>query len=339
MTDKVSPQSLGGKARAAKLTGAQKKRIARSGALARWDAGVPQATHEGTFKIGDIEIAAANLPNGVRLLTQGSFLRALGRSRSPKAGTGILSTVDGKPFFLQAEALKPFIGEELMKSTTPIFFLEQSGKRSVGYDAELLPKVAEVYLKLRDQLLAQSRPIPRQYAHIIEACDLIMRGLARVGIAALVDEATGFEADKAKHTLAKILEAFIAKELARWVKTFPDDFYREMFRLRGWTYPPTYKNKPRLVGRLTNDVVYQRLAPGVLEELKRLTPRDEKGRARHRYHQRLSRDIGHPKLLEHLGSVVMAMKLSTGWGDFMVKLNRFHPKVGANLELPLESSQ
>lgn len=109
--------------------------IARKGALARWDADIPQATHEGVIEIGDAQIFAAVLPSRKRLLTQATFLRALGRSRSPKAGTGVLSTVDGIPFFLQAEVLKPYISEGILKSTTPVFYRTKEGKKAVGYDA------------------------------------------------------------------------------------------------------------------------------------------------------------------------------------------------------------
>lgn len=118
-------KAKGGFARAEKLTVEERKRIAREGARARWDANVPHAAHEGVVNVGKAQIGAAVLPNGKRLLTQASFLRALGRSRSPKAGTGVLSTADGLPFFLQAEALQPYISDELRMSTTPIFFIHQ----------------------------------------------------------------------------------------------------------------------------------------------------------------------------------------------------------------------
>lgn len=137
---------------------------------------MPEATHEGEFQIGDKLIRAAVLPNGKRLLVQGTFLQAIGRSRTPKAGTGVMITVDGTPFFLQAEILKPFISEDLRLSTTPIFFRDKSGKRAVGYDAQVLPMVADVYLKLRDSCLKAKQPIPRQYAHIIDTCDMVVRG-------------------------------------------------------------------------------------------------------------------------------------------------------------------
>ena len=48
-----------------------------------------------------------------------------------------------------------------------------------------------------------------------------MRGLARVGIIALVDEATGFQRIREERALATILEKFIAKEIQPWAMTFP----------------------------------------------------------------------------------------------------------------------
>src|SRR5947209_4665028 len=85
----------GGRARANALTPQQRREIARKAANARWDSDVPQAGNEGSFVIGDATIAAAVLPNGKRLVGQGTFLKAIGRARTPKAGTGVFSTVDG----------------------------------------------------------------------------------------------------------------------------------------------------------------------------------------------------------------------------------------------------
>ncbi|WP_082081254.1 P63C domain-containing protein [Methylocucumis oryzae] len=106
--------------------------------------------------------------------------------------------------------------------------------------------------------------------------ETLIRGFARVGISALVDEATGYQKDREKDALAKILEAFVAKELQPWIKTFDHEFYENMFRLRGIPYPPKNSNyKPSYFGHLTNDIVYRRLAPGVFRCFKR---RSKKGR-------------------------------------------------------------
>src|ERR1043165_173609 len=107
-----------GEARARALSPERRAEIARQAANARWDGNLPIADYEGEFPLGGTPIACAVLQNGTRIITQATFLRALGRSRSPKAGTGVLSTVDELPFFLQAEALQPFISTDLMQSTT-----------------------------------------------------------------------------------------------------------------------------------------------------------------------------------------------------------------------------
>jgi hypothetical protein len=141
----------------------------------------------------------------------------------------------------------------------------------------------------------------------------------------------GYQADRSRDALAKILEAFVAKELRRWVKTFPADFYREMFRLRGLPYNGSVK-RPQYIGHLTNDLVYARLAPGVLDELRRVTPRDEKGRLKTRLFQRLTEDLGHPRLLEHLAAVTTLMKACDKWGQFAPMLDRALPR---QVALPL----
>jgi hypothetical protein len=333
MTDESKVK--GGKARAESLTPEQRKEIARKAANARWDADIPLADFEGVFPIGNAEVAAAVLPNGKRLLTQATFLRALGRSRSPKAGTGVLSTVDGLPFFLQAEALNPYISDDLRMSTTPIFFRTKTGGKAVGYDAELLPMVCEVYLKYRDDCLARDGKLPVTHEHIILACDVVMRGLARVGIVALVDEATGYQEVRDRKALQLILDAFLRKELAAWALRFPKEFYEQIFRLRGWNWDSISTKRPRFVGKITKDIVYARLAPGILKELEEKNPTDERGYRKARHHQWLTDDVGNPALAQHLHTVITLMKLSNSWEKFYEMLNQAFPKRGDTLQLPL----
>jgi P63C domain len=329
----------GGFAAAESLTAQERSERARKAATGRWNRDIPIATHEGSFSLGGAQLLCANLPNGKRVITQATFLRSLGRSRSPKAGTGVLATADEVPFFLQAEALKPFITEELLESTKPIFYRNQDGKKGVGYDATALPRVAEIYLKFRDQSIRERGSVPGRYEKIIAASDILVRGLAHIGIVALVDEATGFQKDRASNALSKILEAFIAKELKPWVHTFPNEFYEQLFRLRGMRYPNDSVKKPRYFGHLTNNIIYARLAPHVLDELKKATPRDEQGRHKHQLHRRLTRDVGHPKLREHIASAVSLMKISDNYLQFERYMDRAHPKYNETLLLALDEPE
>lgn len=131
-----------------------------------------------------------------------------------------------------------------------------------GYEATILADICDVILAARQVPGA----LHQQQAHIADRCEILVRGFARVGIIALIDEATGFQRDRAKDALSKILEAFIAKELQPYVQTFPPEFYQELFRLRGMEYPTASGSvRPRYFGVLTNDIVYKRLAPGICD--------------------------------------------------------------------------
>ena len=323
----ISGKARGGKARAKKLSASKRSAIAKKAADSRW-ADLPIAvcaTSEGRpLRIADIELECYVLEDGTRLLSQAGFLSAIGRHRKANVRR------EKVPAILQGKAISPFICEETLQKGTPIAFRTPHGIRASGYRAELLPEVCEVYLKARD-----ANVLPPNQLHVAKQAEILVRGLAHVGIIALVDEATGYQDVRARNALALILEQFIAKELQAWVRTFPDDYYRGMFRLRGLQYPEDTVRRPQYFGTLTNDVVYARLAPGVLDELKKVTPRSATGNLRHKYFQRLTTNLGYPKLREHLGSVVTIMKLSDSWRAFMDNLDRLHPRYGRTIPMEL----
>ncbi|MEP7348822.1 MAG: P63C domain-containing protein [Sphingorhabdus sp.] len=332
--EKPVGRAVGGVARAKSLTPQERSEIAKRAAQSRWSSDLPLADFEGVFRIGLKEVSAAVLRDETRIITQASFLRALGRSRSPKAGTGVLSTVDELPFFLQADALKPFITNELIESTKPIFYRTKKGGKGVGYNAIALKRVAEVYLQFRDASLRQAGMIPKRYEGIITAADMLIRGLAEVGILALVDEATGYQEVRQRHALQDVLDAFLLKELAAWAKRFPDDFYREIYRLRGWEWRGRKFNPPQAVAGYTTDFVYERLAPGIREELETRMPKDDAGKKKGRLHQLFTDDIGHPALAQHIHAVTTLMKASKNWNQFKLMLDMALPKKGDTLQLP-----
>jgi hypothetical protein len=316
----------GGKARAKSLTPEQRQAIGRAAVEARWrKAGrlteIPQATHgspDRPLKIANVELQAYVLSDGRRVLSQAEFLEALGRHR--KANVRREGGEDRTPPILQGKAINPFISQETLEKSRPIRFKTTHGVIASGYRADLLPDVCEIYLKARE-----AGVLPKNQEHVAKQAEILVRGLANIGIIALVDEATGYQDDRAKDALAKILEAFVAKEIRKWVKTFPTEFYKEMFRLRGLPYTGSVK-KPQYIGHLTNDLIYSRLAPGVLEELRRLTPRNEKGKLKHRLFQRLTDEVGHPKLREHLTAVTTLMRAAERWEQFVAMIDRALPR-------------
>jgi hypothetical protein len=328
----VGDAAKGGRARADKLNPEQRREIARKAAEARWNADIPQATHEGEFSLGGKTISAAVIPGGKRLLAQGTYLMALGRSRTPKAGTGALTAVDGLPFFLQHPSLKPFIDKELLASTTPVFFLRRNGTKAVGYDAESLPAVAEAYLKVRDDCTKRKVEVPKQIEHIVTACDILTRSLARLGIVALVDEATGYQYARPLDDLRKLLEKYISKELAKWVLTFQLDFYKEIYRLRGWKLEPSSNRKPGVVAKYTVNLVYDRIHPDLAAELKktRAAWEDTGGKKHGKLWQFTTPDYGHPRLKQHIEGVIMIARFSKDWKQFLHRMDVAYPRINHN---------
>lgn len=263
------------------------------------------------------------------MLARASFVKAIGRTGKVKGGRRFDEELQ-TPAFLSAANLKPFWPSDLEGNSKPIIFTHK-GVEMIGYKAELLPDVCDVFQDARN-----ANVLRENQKHIADACRLLSRGLTRVGIIALVDEATGFQRDRTTDALAKILEAFVAKELQPWVKTFPDDFYAELFRLRGLAYSADSVKRPKYFGILTNDIVWKRIAPGVHAELKRVLPKSESGRRKGTFSQALTRNVGYPKLREHLGAVVAYMSMSKNYLDFIEKLDRFRPRIEKQLLLPLD---
>jgi len=113
-------------------------------------------------------------------------------------------------------------------------------------------------------------------------------------------------------------------------------FQTQLFRLRGLEFPRDSVKRPQYFGTLTNDIVYKRLAPGVLAELKKVIPKTESGRRKGTFSQGLTRNIGYPKLREHLGATVAYMSVSKDYPDFIQKLDRFRPRFSDQYELPFD---
>ena len=320
----------GGKARAGAMTPGQRAKAAQEAAMARWDEvrGVARAVKDGTINIGNAEIECAVLPGEVRVLSQRSMMKALNRFRPGGRGTSLPDPDESEimPRFVAAKNLQPFISDELRQALLqPIEYRAagpkgNGGRPAQGIKAELLADICQVYLDAERAGVLKSQQLGSA-----EAARILHNALAKTGIVALVDEATGYQFERARSALADILEAFISKELARWVKTFQDDFYEQLFRLRNLS-TANINARPQYFGKLTNNIVYSRLAPGVLEELQRKNPVNESGARKAKLHQHLTPEIGHAKLKEHLLVVTALMKISDDYNSFMERLDKVAPK-------------
>jgi hypothetical protein len=335
----TTAKSNGGIARAESLTPQQRTDIASKAATDRWEdeKTMLKSTHRGQITIGDITIPCAVLENGTRILSETGVTVALGstsglsgaakRKRAKQENEG----VDPLPAFLNIDKLKTHI-EHVFKDAALLPIKYKEGRKVLtGYPADMLPKICEVWLRARDA----GDLIKAHHVKSVQA-DIIMRGLAHIGIVALVDEATGYQQERDKDELHKLLSVYLSEERLAWAKRFPDEFYKQLYRLRGWQYPTPTTTKISYVGKLTNMLVYEKLPQGVLNELQIRNPTKEgTGYRKWKHHQFLSEDIGQEDLRDHLLQLVAIMRISKDWDTFMIHFDAAFPTIGKQLAIEL----
>lgn len=294
-----------------------------------------RATHQGELHIGDFKIKCAVLEDGTRVLVERSVATALGIKGAgaywEKKKRGDIDII--LPEYISAKYLEPFVSDELKsKLAEPIKYIALNKKDAKGREATILPDVCDVWIKAKE-----ASALSKTQEKIARNAYVLMRGFANIGIIALVDEATGYQEIRDKIALQKILDKYLLKEYAKWAKRFPDEFYELMFKLKGWQWKGMKVNRPSVVGKYTNDLVYERLAPGILTELKKINPPDEQGRRKSKHHQWLTLDIGHPALQQHIAILIALMKnYPNSWGAFYRSIQRALPKVNEQIPLPFE---
>ena len=302
--------SEGGKARARRLTPEQRSAISRRAAEARWENKTRKAPHSGALVIGDKRIECAVLDDGTRVLSQGTMLEALGRAKSMGRRGG--PDDDKRAPFISANNLEPYISPELIEKLTPVTY-KMPGQRfmSVGYRAETLPEVCEVYLAAR-----QAKALLPSQAGAADAAEILIRSLAKVGIIALVDEATGYQDARARDELRRLLEQYVEESFRPWVQTFPALFFEEIYRLYGWQWVDGNSRHPQYVGRFINTYIYDHLPEGVADELRRVNPVLDSGRRARKHHQHLTVDTGSVHLDRQITAVTTLMQVSTSIDEF-----------------------
>ena len=285
---------------------------------------------KGEIVLGDNIIPCYVLEDGTRVLSGRGMQEALRMVDE----SGDKSSGHRMALFLGRKSLNPFVNKYLEVGTLNPLVCYDGNMKINGYKAEALADICDIFLEARKNIQLS----PRQKI-IADQCEILMRGFARVGIVALVDEATGYQYEREANELQKILKAYISEELLAWEKRFPDEFYREIFRLNNWGYLTVnninYNNRPSCIGIWTKKYIYSVLPHGVLEALLQRTPRDEHGRLKYKLHQHLTKEQGIEHLNRQIISVVTLMNISDNWKEFDRLWNR---KFGQQ-ELPFNEQE
>jgi P63C domain-containing protein len=262
-----TPQRKGGLARREALSANERRRLARQAAVARWKriAGeMPEAGYQGTLKIGDRELDVYVLEDGRRLFHKRVMGHALG-----------LQSEGGNAFIksLSSQSLRSEIGDELAaKIENPIIFKGFKGDPVHGYEASVLIEICESIIRARDSGSLK----PRQMFLAIQA-EIILRAAAKLGIIALIDEATGYSDNKRKEEYRQLFRDFLRDEHAQWEHDeYPEKFFDMIYKLYGLKRKnPDSTKHPQFFGKFIRKYIYYPLANShgaILEHLDEKNP-------------------------------------------------------------------
>ncbi len=270
------------------------------------------------------------MDGGTRVLSGRGMQNSLGFSRT-SSGSALGNFIDSK--------LNQFIDDDaLEKIKSPISFKRVgsggSAPETNGFDATVL-------IDICDSLMQASKVeafLTEQQIKYAMAAESIIRSVAKMGIIALVDEATGYQYEREKDALQKIIDKYLHDERRKWSKTFPDDFWFKLVKTKGYDSYLAL-NRPGFVGHWVNDIVYSRLAPGIKDKLKSINPRLPSGRGKGTHHQHLTEDYGLPELQDHLKKVMVLMDASSNQKEFEKLLNKSLPKFGSTIEMDFDEDK
>lgn len=323
----------GGKKRAANLTKAERSEQAAIAAISRWHKELPVAqwgSPEKPLRLGAIEIPCYVLMDERRVLVQRGLQTGIGMSTS--GGTGGAHRMARFIASLEAKGLKT--NNLAMRIRNPIVFrIPRLPKPAYGYEATIITDICNAVVEAQKEGFLT---IPQQkYA---AQCESVLRALAEKAITDLVDEVTGFKQDAEQREITYFLRAYVNTELRDWVGAFPRSFFEQLCKLRNVPPPKENMRLPQYFGNIVNDLVYTRIAPGVMPELRSVNPViGPKGRRKGKFYQFMTNELGSPKLLNLVGKLEgMAHAFGVGEYDrYKAYVDRTLPNFGS---LPLWST-
>ena len=337
MVDRVTGRAVGAKKLAASMTPEQRKERATKAADARWNKrkagavpkpeGLPTALYKGALDLLGADIPCYVLNNGQRVIGRTAYTEALTKIK----GGGDLEK------YLGVSALKPFIDMEVVLDGMVAFSLpEVEGlERNVkGLPADLAVEIWRGFVNaMAAHLVSDTRVLTARQMEMAIHASALLGACAKVGLDALIDEATGAQYDRASDALRVKLRAYLEDEMRKWEKTFPDDLWIEFARLTNWK--GTVTQRPKYWGKLVMELVYGYLDSDVARWLKENAPEPKKGQ---NYHQWLSGQYGLKKLVEHIWMLIGTARTCENMVELRRKMAEMNGKTLVQFSLPWPNS-
>ena len=311
-----SPQSLGGKARATRLSPEERSKIAKEAATARWAEQTPVATFgapDKPIRIADIEVPCYVLDDGRRVITTNGMLDTLTMAR----GGAMVKGMNRLELFVSRDRIKSFVSNDLNERIRDPIKFRINKNIAYGFTSDTLIEIAEAVIQADGAGVLQ-----KQQAGIAHQCRVITSSLTRIGLIALIDEATGYQTRRESDELQQILTAYLLPEHRPWMQSIPDEFTSEIYRVYGWERKPNNRG-PRYAGMLIRQLIYERLPKPVLPKLDELNPSNKNYQRKHRHHQFLTDKQGLDNFRTQVITIMTLLRISRNKHEFKGHLETY----------------
>jgi hypothetical protein len=240
--------------------------------------------------------------------------------------------------YIRTQAIGPHIPDDLPDRMIEFVITEVTNKTVRGLTAEDFLLICKAYVVARDKGI-----LTEKQTEIAIKAGMFLSACAKVGLIALIDEATGYQYIRRQDALQVKLKLFLEEEMRKWEKTFPDELWLEFGRLTKWQGP--IHSRPKYWGKLVAEIIYEYLDPDVAEWLRTNVPEPRHGR---NYHQWLSSQYGLQRLVQHIWMVIgmsktcfniqeLREKVGLQFGREQVQFSLFLPppsRIAGNIENP-----
>jgi hypothetical protein len=284
---------------------------------------LPKATHQGQMAIGELLLDCYVLEDGRRVFHKRGMARALGLKS--EGGNAFMKTMQGKGL---GSGLPAKLREKI---NNPVNFKPLTQDLAHGYDADVLADVAKAIVAADGE-----GKLTKQQHRLAVQAQILLNAFAKVGVVALIDEATGYQQIRDPSALRILVQQYIEEEKREWEKQFPDSYYDDLNRIYGsrrLTQTSTgavIQNRPQHFAKFTRTYVYHPLENGeVLKELDRINPKiGSNGTRRARFHQHLTLGYGIDKLKRQVQEVQTLMAVSDTVNAFKKLFQKRFPQKG-----------
>jgi len=273
----------------------------------------PFAKFVGELELGNNIIDCYVLDTMDRVISMGTTVAAIANTKSADLAE-----------YIGVKALNPYINKELVLAETIEFNIPGTHYKGRGLKAEAFLDICNAYVSA----LSDGELKTQKQQEIAIRCSILLASCAKVGLIALIDEATGYQYERQEDALQLKIKAYIADEMREWEKIFPDDLWEQFGRLTKWS--GSLHSRPKWWGKLVMELIYNALDADVAKYLKENKPPPVH---RRNYHQWLSEHYGLKQLVTHIHQIIGMAKACDSLKELQEKVAYHYRKEPLQMDL------